>query len=104
VIVAAAGILLAADLRRPPAAQWITRAALAGIHLYQTTLSPLFGWAGGACRFTPTCSRYGEVVVREFGAVRGGWMALGRILRCGPWTPAGTVDPPPLRTAAALRP
>ena len=101
--VAAAGLLLAADLRRPPAAQWSTRAALAGIHLYQATFSRVFAAAGGGCRFTPTCSRYGEVVVREFGAVRGGWMALGRIFRCGPWTPAGTSDPPPLRTDAALR-
>jgi hypothetical protein len=97
----AAGVLLAADLTRPPAAQWTTRAALAGIHLYQATLSPLYAGSGGACRFTPTCSRYGEVVVREFGAVRGGWLALKRILRCGPWTPAGTSDPPPLRTADA---
>lgn len=50
---------------------------------------------GVRCRFTPTCSQYGEVVVRQFGATRGGWMALKRVLRCGPWTPMGTYDPPP---------
>jgi putative component of membrane protein insertase Oxa1/YidC/SpoIIIJ protein YidD len=37
-------------------------------------------------------------VVREFGAVKGGWMAFKRVLRCGPWTPMGTEDPPPVRS------
>lgn len=95
---AAAGVLLGAvalDAGRPPAVQVTTRVALAGIHVYQATLSPLYGRVGVVCRFTPTCSRYGEVVIRQFGIARGGWMALRRITRCGPWTPAGTVDPPP---------
>lgn len=91
----AAGVLLAADLARPPAAQLSTRVLLAAIHLYQATLSPVYSRAGVVCRFKPTCSGYGEAVVREFGAVRGGWMALQRVLRCGPWTPMGTVDEPP---------
>ena len=50
---------------------------------------------GVQCRFTPTCSVYGEAVVRRFGVVRGGWMAIETGLRCGPWTPAGTRDNPP---------
>lgn len=95
--VASAIVLLAIalDLRRPPAAQFTARAAIAGIHVYQATLSPLYARAGVRCRFTPTCSHYGEAVIRRFGAMRGGWMAARRILRCGPWTPAGTADPPP---------
>ena len=35
--------------------------------------------------------------VRDFGAVKGGWLAFKRVLRCGPWTPMGTDDPPPTR-------
>lgn len=95
--VASAIVLLAIalDLRRPPAAQLTARTAIAGIHVYQATLSPLYARAGVRCRFTPTCSHYGEAVIRRFGAMRGGWMAAKRILRCGPWTPAGTADPPP---------
>lgn len=88
-----------ADLTRPPASQVTTRAALAAIHLYQATLSPLYARAGVMCRFKPTCSHYGEAVVREFGVVRGGWMAIRRVLRCGPWTPMGTEDPPPVKAA-----
>jgi putative membrane protein insertion efficiency factor len=88
-------LALVVDLRRAPASQFITGALLAGVHLYQATLSPLYTRVGVRCRFTPSCSHYGEAVIRDFGAVRGGWMAMKRVLRCGPWTAMGTVDPPP---------
>jgi len=94
--VSAASVLLVADLSRPPAAQLTTRVALAGIHVYQATLSPIYARTGVQCRFTITCSHYGEAVVQEFGAVKGGWMAFKRVLRCGPWTPMGSDDPPPV--------
>lgn len=70
------------------------RAAIAGIHGYQQTLAPLAERAGIRCRFSPSCSRYAEVVVARDGAVRGGWLVLKRVARCGPWTPAGTRDNP----------
>jgi uncharacterized protein len=89
-------IAVVLDLRRPPSAQWTTAAAVGSIHLYQATLSPLYGKIGARCRFTPTCSHYGEAVVKKFGAMRGGWMAAKRIFRCGPWTPMGTTDLPPV--------
>ena len=87
--------LLAADLSRHPSDQLSTQAAVSGIHFYQSTLSPLYERMGIRCRFTPTCSHYGEVCVRQFGVARGGWLAMKRVLQCGPWTPAGTVDPVP---------
>jgi putative membrane protein insertion efficiency factor len=90
-----ATVLLIIDLRRPPADQLVTRVALGTIHVYQRTLSPVYARMGLRCRFTPTCSHYGEICVRQFGAARGGWMAMKRLLKCGPWTPMGTVDPPP---------
>lgn len=89
-------IAIAADLRRAPSAQWSTAIAVGSIHLYQATLSPIYAKLGVQCRFTPTCSHYGEEVVRRFGVVRGGWLAAKRILRCGPWTPVGTLDPAPI--------
>lgn len=88
-------LLGAADLRRDPPEQVTTRAAIAAIHGYQATLSRVYERMGVQCRFTPTCSHYGEASLRRFGLVRGGWMAARRVLRCGPWTPMGTVDPPP---------
>lgn len=89
-------IAIALDLRRDPEAQLATRAAVGAIHVYQATLSPLYARLGAQCRFTITCSHYGETVISRFGVISGGWMAAKRILRCGPWTPAGTVDPPPV--------
>ena len=89
-------IAIALDWRRSPADQLSTRAAVGAIHAYQATLSPLYERLGVRCRFTPTCSHYGEAVIGKFGVIRGGAMAMKRILRCGPWTAAGTVDMPPL--------
>lgn len=58
---------------------------------YQWTL----GWViGGRCRFVPTCSAYAIGALREHGAIRGGWLALRRVLRCHPWGGSGW-DPVP---------
>ena len=88
-------LAIAIDLRRPPSAQWSTAAAVGSIHLYQATLSPIYAKLGVQCRFTPTCSHYGEEAVRKYGVVRGGYLAAKRVLRCGPWTEPGTVDTVP---------
>lgn len=87
--------LVVIDLRQAPADQWSASMAVGSIHLYQATLSKWYARIGVQCRFSPTCSHYGEETIRRFGAARGGWMAVKRVLRCGPWTPLGTVDPPP---------
>jgi uncharacterized protein len=94
VVALAVGLLLALDLARAPAHQLSARALIGGIHLYQATLSPRLGAVGVRCRFEPTCSRYAEGAIRKDGALVGSARAAWRILRCGPWTPAGTYDPP----------
>lgn len=86
----------AVDLSRAAEQQLAARAAIAGIHGYQATVSRVFAASGVSCRFEPTCSHYGEAVIRRYGFVRGGWMATKRVLRCGPWTAMGTLDPPPI--------
>jgi putative membrane protein insertion efficiency factor len=52
------------------------------IKIYQYLLSPLFG---ASCRFTPTCSEYGILAIKKYGALKGGWLTLKRIGRCNPW-------------------
>jgi hypothetical protein len=84
----------ALDLSRPPARQLSARAFLGAIDLYQATLSPLLASAGARCRFEPSCSHYAEGAIAEDGALAGAARAVWRIARCGPWTAAGTVDPP----------
>lgn len=46
------------------------------------------------CRFVPSCSAYGRVVMLKHGFAVGTAKTAWRIARCGPWTPAGTVDRP----------
>ncbi|NPV74595.1 MAG: membrane protein insertion efficiency factor YidD [Pelotomaculum sp.] len=56
------------------------------IRFYQIVLSPL---KAPTCRFVPTCSGYALQAVEKYGAVRGTWMALKRILKCHPFHPGG---------------
>lgn len=93
-LVAALVGILAADLARPPREQWSARVLLGAITSYQSFISPALGGAGVRCRFEPSCSRYAEAAIRKHGALVGSWRATWRVLRCGPWTAAGTVDPP----------
>ncbi|WP_260924943.1 membrane protein insertion efficiency factor YidD [Novosphingobium sp. 9] len=46
------------------------------------------------CRYTPSCSQYAIEAVRRHGAIKGGWLAFWRILRCQPWGGCGH-DPVP---------
>jgi putative membrane protein insertion efficiency factor len=68
--------------------------AIHSIHVYQRTIAPVADRIGARCRFTPSCSHYAEIVIARDGLVRGGWKAVKRIARCGPWTPPGTSDNP----------
>jgi len=65
---------------------------LALIRLYQMTISRAL--PPGTCRFYPSCSHYGYQAIIKYGALKGGWMAVWRILRCNPFNPGG-VDPVP---------
>ena len=65
---------------------------LALIRAYQLTLSPFLG---RACRFEPTCSRYGYEAIVVHGPWRGGWLALKRIGRCHPLVKGGYDPVPP---------
>jgi uncharacterized protein len=87
-------LLLGLDLARAPRDQITAKLLLGAIDLYQATLSKAMPGLGVQCRFKPTCSRYAEGAIRKHGALRGTLRAVGRIARCGPWTPAGTLDSP----------
>jgi putative membrane protein insertion efficiency factor len=87
-------LALGLDLARAPRNQLTAQFLVGSIHLYQAVLSPRLGAIGVRCRFKPSCSHYAEGAVRKHGAWTGSWKAAWRVLRCGPWTPAGTVDRP----------
>ena len=52
------------------------------IRFYQKAISPM---RPPCCRFIPTCSAYALEAVEKYGALKGGWLALRRILRCHPF-------------------
>ena len=54
--------------------------------LYRATLGEFLG---GQCRFTPTCSQYAIDAITQYGAFRGGWRAIKRIVRCHPFGKGG---------------
>ncbi|MGA7218646.1 MAG: membrane protein insertion efficiency factor YidD [Candidatus Sulfotelmatobacter sp.] len=60
--------------------------ALQLLRAYKWAISPMFS---PACRYVPTCSEYAMEAVERYGALRGGWMALSRILRCHPFSRSG---------------
>lgn len=47
------------------------------------------------CRFTPSCSSYAYEAYELYGAGRGTWLTIRRLLRCRPLGPSG-YDPVPL--------
>lgn len=61
------------------------------IKMYQIMLSPLIG---PSCRFNPTCSNYAIQAISKYGALKGLYLALKRIIRCHPWGESGN-DPVP---------
>lgn len=62
------------------------------IRFYQSAISP---WFPARCRFRPTCSAYAYEAICKYGAIRGGWLALRRLLRCHPFYRGDYFDPVP---------
>jgi hypothetical protein len=69
----------------------IARVLRFAVRVYQWGVRPLLP---SACRFYPSCSEYAEEALARHGAWHGGWLALRRLCRCGPWHPGGC-DPVP---------
>lgn len=61
------------------------------IHLYRWAISPLIG---PRCRFHPSCSSYALEALDRHGPIRGLWLSVRRVVRCGPWSEGG-FDPVP---------
>lgn len=61
------------------------------IRFYRRFISPI---KPPSCRFQPTCSQYGLEAIQRFGAIKGGYLTIKRILKCHPFHPGG-FDPVP---------
>jgi putative membrane protein insertion efficiency factor len=67
------------------------RLLIALVKFYRKYISPL---RPPCCRYYPTCSQYALEALEKYGALKGGWLALRRILRCNPFHKGG-YDPVP---------
>ncbi len=68
------------------------RVFLAMISFYQRFISP---GTPPSCRFRPTCSAYAYEAITKYGAIKGGWLAFKRLLRCNPFYKGNPFDPVP---------
>ncbi len=69
----------------------LKKIAIAFVKFYQYSIRPLLP---NACRYTPSCSEYSIEAINKYGALKGSWLGLKRILRCHPWGGHG-YDPVP---------
>ena len=69
----------------------LKRVLIALVKFYRKYISPL---RPPCCRYYPTCSQYALEALEKYGALKGGWLALRRILRCNPFHKGG-YDPVP---------
>ena len=67
------------------------RLLIALVRFYRRNISP---WRPPCCRYIPTCSQYALEALEKYGALKGSWLALRRILRCHPFNKGG-YDPVP---------
>ncbi len=75
----------------------IVRGVIVAIQFYRHMISPL---RMPSCRFVPTCSQYAVDALTEYGLVRGTWLSMVRLMKCGPWHRGGW-DPIPERHSHA---
>lgn len=68
------------------------RCLLALLRFYRRQISPLHP---PSCRFSPTCSAYAAEAIEKYGAAKGGWLTMRRLLRCHPFHRGGYYDPVP---------
>lgn len=73
-----------------------TRIGTVIVRGYQLLISP---FAGGTCRFQPSCSEYAIEAIDAHGFWRGGWLALRRVAKCHPFGHAGFDPVPPRRVS-----
>ncbi len=64
----------------------IRKIMIALIRFYQRHISPYKGYR---CPYIPSCSQYGLEAIEKYGPLKGGLLALWRILRCNPFSHGG---------------
>jgi uncharacterized protein len=85
---------------QPPRPGLPARVLLVPVNFYRKWISPVLP---PSCRFEPSCSAYAVEALTTHGALRGFYLTVRRLLRCGPWHPGGYDPVPPRRPRRARR-
>ncbi|WP_408607989.1 membrane protein insertion efficiency factor YidD [Actinophytocola xanthii] len=83
-----------AETDRHPRPSLPAKVLLAPVGFYRSWISPVLP---PSCRFEPSCSAYAVEALSTHGALRGFYLTVRRLLRCGPWHPGGYDPVPPRR-------
>jgi len=67
----------------------VKKIVLRMIELYRKYISPL---KRPCCKYYPSCSQYASDAVKKYGLIKGGGLAIWRVLRCNPFSNGG-IDP-----------
>ena len=59
------------------------------IDIYKKIISPIFEYLGVHCKYYPTCSQYMKQAIEKYGAIKGVFLGIKRILRCNPFSKGG---------------
>ena len=68
------------------------RVMKAMIRFYQVAICP---YRPRCCNYIPTCSQYALEAIEKYGALKGGWLAFKRLMRCHPFSKHDRFDPVP---------
>ncbi|MFZ0119592.1 MAG: membrane protein insertion efficiency factor YidD [Pseudonocardiaceae bacterium] len=80
---------------RTVATRPVVRLLVVLLGFYRRWISSVFP---PSCRFFPSCSAYAIEALTVHGVLRGSWLTVRRLLRCGPWHPGGMDPVPPARS------
>lgn len=59
------------------------------IEFYQKHISLWLEFKNIKCKFYPTCSEYTKQAIEKYGAIKGSYLGIKRILRCNPFSKGG---------------
>lgn len=59
------------------------------LSLYKKIISPFFYSKGIRCKYYPTCSEYSKQAIEKYGAIKGMFLSIKRILKCNPFSKGG---------------
>ena len=59
------------------------------LKIYKKFISPIIKAIGIECKYYPTCSEYMRQAIEKYGALKGTYLGIKRLIRCNPFSKGG---------------